>query len=172
MTGSRNSYGRKSVTSLLVLVILGLTVTSTAEVTCGIVASSLPALPTFFRHFFAEAKTKLSDLSRTRGSTAQSNSFGIPEESYALSRGRKNHSLFAMERSTDPERESDDDRARIFCGSGYTAEARVERSRTPVQGGYYGEAGSGLEREDRHGRGILRIIEVDVESGPGQAHSG
>ncbi|OJJ53194.1 hypothetical protein ASPSYDRAFT_62356 [Aspergillus sydowii CBS 593.65] len=137
---------------------------TTAEVTCGIVASSLPALPTFFRHFFAEAKTKLSDLSRTRGSTAQSNSFGIPEESYALSRGRKNHSLFAMERSTDPERESDDDRARIFCGSGYTTEARVERSRTPVQGGYYGEAGSGLEREDRHGRGILRIIESSPDN--------
>jgi large subunit ribosomal protein L36e len=74
-----------------------------------------------------------------------------------------------MERSTDPERESDDDRARIFCGSGYTTESRIERSRTPVQGGYYGEAGSGFGRED--GRGILRIIEVDVESGPGQAIS-
>lgn len=170
MTGSRNSFGRKFATSLLVLAIFGLTVTSTAEVTCGIVASSLPALPTFFRHFFTKAKSKLSDLSRTRGSTAQSNSFGKPEESYALSRGRKNqlpHSLFTMERSTNPERESDDDRARIFCGSGYATEARVERSRTPVQGGYYGEAGSGLEREDGHGRGILRIIEVDVESGPG-----
>lgn len=156
----------------LALAILGLTVTSTAEVTCGIVASSLPALPTFFRHFFTKAKSKLSDLSHTKGSNTQSNSFGKPEESYALSRGRKNqlsHSLFTMERSTDPERESDDDRARIFCGSGYTTESRIERSRTPVQGGYYGEAGSGFGRED--GRGILRIIEVDVESGPGQAIS-
>ncbi|KAL4809005.1 ribosomal protein L36e-domain-containing protein [Aspergillus unguis] len=110
---------------------------STAEITCGILASCLPALPTFFRHFFTKARTIFSEKSRTRGSSQHSNvqshyrSWEKPAtETYAMSqsRGRKNHDLYTTERSIhDNARDLEDDRAHIFTGPCYaTSEAKAE----------------------------------------------
>ncbi|KAL4873207.1 hypothetical protein BDV12DRAFT_209129 [Aspergillus spectabilis] len=138
---------------------------TTAEITCGILASCLPALPTFFRHFSSKAKTILSGISRTRGSSNQGRSWEKPAEVYALSRGRKRrlaHDLFTKDASSDPGRELDDDRTQIFTGPSYaTSEARVEGSRTPVEGILHGEGDGVNGSGPGQAGGILKIVEVD-----------
>ncbi|KAL2833430.1 ribosomal protein L36e-domain-containing protein [Aspergillus cavernicola] len=139
---------------------------TTAEITCGILASSLPTMPAFFRHFFSKARIMYSDMSGTRGSSSQGRSWEKPTETYALSRGRK-HRLgrgpVTKEQSV-PRHDPDDDRAQIFTGPAYTtSEARVEGSRAPAEGILHGE-GSGTDREDgRRGGGILKIVEMAQE---------
>ncbi|KAL4819150.1 ribosomal protein L36e-domain-containing protein [Aspergillus spinulosporus] len=111
------------------------------EITCGILASCLPALPTFFRHFFGKARTMLS-RSRTRGSSnrSQDRSLEKATELYTLTypRGQKHH-VITGNRLIDQDREPDDDRTQIFSGPSYAVtEARVE-GRTPLtQGAYHG----------------------------------
>nr|P9WEU1.1 RecName: Full=SAT4 family membrane protein [Aspergillus nidulans FGSC A4] len=141
------------------------------EITCGILASCLPALPTFFRHFFGKARTMLS-RSRTRGSSnrSQDRSLEKATELYTLTypRGQKHH-IITDNRLIDQDRELDDDRTQIFSGPSYAVtEARVE-GRTPLgQRAYHGDD-TVLNGEDGSGhcRGILKVVEVDVESGPG-----
>ncbi|KAL3481649.1 ribosomal protein L36e-domain-containing protein [Aspergillus californicus] len=139
---------------------------TTAEITCGILAGCLPALPTFFRYFCGKARPIFSDMSHTRGSCSHGRTWEKPGEEYALSRGRKRrlggHSLFTREK-LDGTRGHDleDDRSQIFTGHAYTvSEAKVEGSRTPVEEILNGE-GSGIERDGRpsHGGGILKIVE-------------
>jgi hypothetical protein len=69
----------------------------------------------------------------------------------------------------DQDRELEDDRIQIFSGPSYAVtEARVE-GRTPLaQRAYHGDD-TELNGEDGSGhcRGILKVVEVDVESGPG-----
>ncbi|KAL2867943.1 uncharacterized protein BJX67DRAFT_380500 [Aspergillus lucknowensis] len=143
---------------------------TTAEVTCGIVASCLPALPTFFRQFFSKARIAFSGRTHSRISSSRGKSSEKSTESYAMSRGRKRRlpdSIFTTEQSIDRGREfdDDDDMIHIFTGPSYVkSEARVEGSRTPVEG-----EGSGSNRDESRGRqGILKTVEVDVESGPGR----
>lgn len=145
---------------------------STAEITCGILASCLPALPSFFRHFFIKARTIFSEKSRTRGSSTHSNAHSLikPEESYALShpRVRKHHDLYTTERSADHVNDLDDDRAHIFTGPSYaTSEAKAECHSSP--GFHRQNSGSSQDDSCCHGGGILKVVEVDIESGPGRA---
>ncbi|RDW57956.1 60S ribosomal protein L36 [Aspergillus mulundensis] len=149
---------------------------TTAEITCGILASCLPALPTFFRHFIGKARTVLS-ISRTKVSSNQSHDRSLekPTELYTLSypRGRKRQ-LFTGDCSLDQCGELDDDRTQIFTGPSFsTTEAKVGGSSPAVQGSHHRE-GAGLSVEDASGPcgGILKIVEVDVESGPGQFGGG
>ncbi|KAL4921270.1 hypothetical protein BDW62DRAFT_142563 [Aspergillus aurantiobrunneus] len=133
---------------------------STAEVTCGIMASCLPALPTFFRHFFITAKTKFSHTSsQTRKGFSKERYPEKPAEEYALSPGRKIHGIFTTtERSGDHERGSDSDTEWIFHRPDYaTSEENIGRNGTKLdrQGG------------PSHGHGILKTVSVDVESGLG-----
>ncbi|KAL4985353.1 ribosomal protein L36e-domain-containing protein [Aspergillus falconensis] len=123
------------------------------EITCGILASCLPALPTFFRHFFGKARTMLSK-SHTRGSSNRSHDWSLekPTELYALSypRGRKHH-VITGDRSIDQDRRLDNDKSQIFTGPSYaTTEAKVEGRTLLAQGAYHrentelvGEDGSG-----------------------------
>ncbi|KKK20684.1 hypothetical protein ARAM_000335 [Aspergillus rambellii] len=140
-----------------------------AEVTCGILASCLPAIPTFFRHFFHKAKTLFSDMS-TRGSS-QPRSWEKPREMYSLSRGGRKRQvgvtddLILTEPVNDFGHGPDDDQTQIFRGPAYTkSEARVEGSRSPMERDLH----EGPRMEDGNHQGILKIVEVDVESGPGQ----
>ncbi|KAL4878520.1 ribosomal protein L36e-domain-containing protein [Aspergillus karnatakaensis] len=138
-----------------------------AEITCGIIASCLPALPTFMRHFFSKARSIISGISRTRRSSSQGRSWEKPTEAYVLSRGRKRrlaHDLFNTEASGDDACELDDERTQIFSGPSYaTSEARAEGSRTPVEGILNGEATGGDGGRQVRAGAILKIVEVDVD---------
>ncbi|KAL4781208.1 ribosomal protein L36e-domain-containing protein [Aspergillus varians] len=139
---------------------------TTAEVTCGIVASCLPALPSFFQHFFTKARKILTHSNHTEVLSGQERYLEKPTELYSVPRGRKpqlGHGSFITERSCDRGPELEDGRSDIFTGPRYTtSEAKIERNRTRVEGVFRGEVSR--DREDgecHHSRGILKTIEVD-----------
>ncbi|KAL4906507.1 hypothetical protein BDW74DRAFT_176827 [Aspergillus multicolor] len=143
---------------------------TTAEITCGILASCLPALPTFFRHFIGKARTILS-TSRTRGTSNQSQDRSLekPTELYTLSypRGRKRQ-LFPGDSTFDQCAELDDDRTQIFTGPSYsTSEAKVQGFNPALLGPHHRE-GTGLNVEDASGPrgGILKVVETSPRYAP------
>ena len=73
-------------------------------------------------------------------------------------------------RGGDKDRERDKDE--VFTGLTYAAETKAERSRTRVvieaQGAPYGDGNRTSSADNKKSKtGILKTVEVDVESGPG-----
>ncbi|KAL4950243.1 hypothetical protein BDW69DRAFT_187545 [Aspergillus filifer] len=192
---------------------------TTAEITCAIIASCLPAFPTFFRTFSSKVRSFSlrpgtggagdgdgGDLSRTRASDfsivdrsldkyVEADMYSLSKGRISQSRGKRNGSAhgngngrkggyaepewakyygsgyvngYGYTRGGDKERDKDE----VFTGLTYAAEAKAERSRTRVvieaQGAPYGGGNRTGSADDKECEtGILKTVEVDVESGPG-----
>ncbi|KAI9930901.1 hypothetical protein MW887_010552 [Aspergillus wentii] len=138
---------------------------TTAEIASGIIASCLPALPKFFRFYFRRAVTKISQLS-TKGSSHEgkkqsktrprSSSRALRNQKW--SRGTNTTELSSWELDDTP----------IFQGTSYTTtEAKAEPVTTTVTDS---TALTTLDAVhlDNYPKGILKTVEVDVESEPGE----
>ncbi|OJJ44688.1 hypothetical protein ASPZODRAFT_153585 [Penicilliopsis zonata CBS 506.65] len=97
---------------------------TTAEVASGIVASCLPALPSFLRHFFQKASSRFSKTT-ARGAGAKGNNAGIfPRDSVGVRRPlqRRTWELDVIRQTTKPkssgncfiEKEDQGDNTRLF----------------------------------------------------------
>ncbi|PYI06609.1 hypothetical protein BO78DRAFT_368572 [Aspergillus sclerotiicarbonarius CBS 121057] len=142
---------------------------TSAEITSGIVASSLPALPTFYRHTSENAKALLTSISTGSSATFRKKSASTSNGSGA----RQSISRYVWRTAQDPSGTnlvsgSDWEMGEVgpFHGTCYTtteATAEIDGERgfhLNVDGLQVGE---GCGPRD----GILKIVEVDVESGPG-----
>ncbi|KAL4798906.1 hypothetical protein BDV19DRAFT_385984 [Aspergillus venezuelensis] len=190
---------------------------TTAEITCAIIASCLPAFPTFFRTFSSKVRSFSlkpgtggagdgGDLSRTRVSDfsivdrsldkcVEADMYSLSKGRVSMPRGRRNENGsgngngrgggyaepewtkyygsgyvngYGYTRGGDKERDKDE----VFAGLTYAAEAKAERSRTRVvieaQCAPYGDGNRTGSADDKKSEtGILKTVEVDVESGPG-----
>ncbi|PYH93733.1 hypothetical protein BO71DRAFT_354646 [Aspergillus ellipticus CBS 707.79] len=144
---------------------------TTAEITSGIIASSLPALPTFYKHTSQKAKTLMMSISTGSFSTFRRKSTSIGNVSEATRPTLRR----PWQSTQDPSRTnlvsgSDWEMGEIgpFQGTCYTTtEATAERD---GERGFHSNVDSlrGRDGERCEPRdGILKIVEVDVESGPG-----
>ncbi|PWY86157.1 hypothetical protein BO70DRAFT_386434 [Aspergillus heteromorphus CBS 117.55] len=145
---------------------------TTAEITSGILASSLPALPTFYKHTSQKAKTLVRSISTGSFSTFMKKS---------VSTGNRSGSEAVHQPAVRRPWQGDPSRTNLVAGSDWemaeigpfqgtcytTAEATAERD---GERGFHSNVDSlrGRDGERCEPRdGILKIVEVDVESGPG-----
>lgn len=192
MTGSLNSCGRKHfhLTSLsdfeswINPFQFGY---RTAEVTCGIIASCLPALPSFFRYFFQRAATRLSGFSaggsaggsrrRHRETANNDNEMNVDDtdkpppsrdqpRSIRVTTTKDSEVLEVSAWELEETEQRTPGESQIFQGRCYTtAEAKADMSSTSVEGSPDGS----VDGEKGHPpQGILKTVEVDIESTPGQ----
>ncbi|KAF7592890.1 hypothetical protein BBP40_012302 [Aspergillus hancockii] len=132
-----------------------------AEITSGIIASCLPALPTFCRHFFQKTRHLFSEPSTTGSGITTTKK--IAETKRFSARPEQNISLTDLLPGSNLEMLSHAGRTRqTFEGTCYTTvKAKVE---SPVEKDRENHPKTG----DSPGRGILKTVEVDVESDPEQ----
>ncbi|KAB8070508.1 hypothetical protein BDV29DRAFT_33498 [Aspergillus leporis] len=135
---------------------------SAAEITSGIMASCLPALPTFCRHFFQKTRYLFLEESMI-GSGIITTRKTVETKGYS-NRPDQNVSLTDLLPGSNLEMLSHAGHTRqTFEGACFTTvKANVE---SPVEkdGGNHSKTG------DSPNRGILKTVEVDVDSDPKQS---
>ncbi|GFF76359.1 hypothetical protein IFM61606_03816 [Aspergillus udagawae] len=149
---------------------------TSAEVTSGIIASCMPALPTFFRHFFNRARALISSASTSYSSRAAKKAIEVISWPASRSVRQKTQSSGGLSmtelcRSTnceldDIEQQPEEHTGSIFSGAGYTtAGAQVGILGLPkVVSDSYTSESRGAEHGSGYRSGILKTVEVDVES--------
>ncbi|PWY93667.1 hypothetical protein BO94DRAFT_511449 [Aspergillus sclerotioniger CBS 115572] len=142
---------------------------TTAEITSGIVASSLPALPSFYRHTSQKAKALLMSISTGSLATFMKKSASASNASRARQSISRHPWHSALDRSgSNLVSGSDWEMGEVgpFHGTCYTTtEATAERD--GERGFHLNVDGLRVGEECGPRAGILKIVEVDVESGPG-----
>ncbi|KAF9884169.1 hypothetical protein FE257_002227 [Aspergillus nanangensis] len=139
---------------------------TTAEITAGIVASCLPAFPTLFRRFFQKTKTVLSELSSGISRNSMVKGLNAPNRPLRPIRhpGRNLSDTELIPYSPWDRPQSERGPGDVFQGTCFiTAKAKVGRGLEPTMDAEASGGPSGLSQ------GILKIVEVDVESGPGDS---
>lgn len=136
----------------------------TAEITSGIVASCLPAVPSVFRLFFQKTRTILSERG-SRHSTLKALDFS-PRSHPTRQTKQSNDSdteLYPCD-SSPWEREPEPRLGDVFQGLCYTRSGARggDDGDKLVDGGEIADGGGGPRQ------GILKIVEVDIESAPGR----
>ncbi|RAL08992.1 uncharacterized protein BO97DRAFT_191732 [Aspergillus homomorphus CBS 101889] len=148
---------------------------TTAEITSGIVASCLPALPTFFRHSSQKARAWVSSIGTGSASTQVKDPLAAatttttdrrPGRALRMPRRlwRSGRSFTGTESAADSYWEMGDVAA--YRGVCYTTtEAIANRSVSDGINSVDVQCPRGAE-EQRPRTGILKIVEVDIETGP------
>ncbi|PYH47458.1 uncharacterized protein BP01DRAFT_414345 [Aspergillus saccharolyticus JOP 1030-1] len=144
---------------------------TTAEITSGIVASCLPALPSFFRHSSQKAKPWVSNIGTGSSSTQVKNLVAAATDRrlgramwVRLRLWRSGRNVGGTESMADSYWEMGEVGA--YQGICYTiTEATAKRS-VPDGIDVAAEDLSRSGEEHRPRTGILKIVEVDVETGP------
>ncbi|KAL5362334.1 hypothetical protein BJX96DRAFT_177061 [Aspergillus floccosus] len=136
---------------------------TTAEITSGIVASCLPAVPSVFRLFFQKTRTMLSERG-SRHSTLKALDF-TPRSPPTRQTKQSNDSDTELYPCDSPwDREPEPGLTEVFQGLCYTRSGARggDDGDKVVDGGEIADGGSGPRQ------GILKIVEVDIESAPGR----
>ncbi|KAK9621539.1 hypothetical protein V6Z98_006253 [Aspergillus fumigatus] len=149
---------------------------TSAEVTSGIIASCMPALPTFFRHFFKRACALISNLTTSYSSRSAKRAIEVISwpTSWSVRQKKQSsggHSMTELCQSTnceldDIEQQPEEHTGRIFSGASYTtAGAQVGILELPnVASGSYTFESRGAGLGPNYRSGILKTVEVDVAS--------
>ncbi|GMF72455.1 unnamed protein product [Aspergillus oryzae] len=133
---------------------------SAAEITSGIIASCLPALPTFLRHFFQKTRYFFSEPVMTSSGSTYIASKKTVEAKRFPAQHRRNVSLTDLLPGDNLEMLSRGNRS----GKTYETTCYTTVEASPVEKGRDDHSKVG----DSPNRGILKTVEVDVESGPEQ----
>ncbi|KAB8199980.1 hypothetical protein BDV34DRAFT_230705 [Aspergillus parasiticus] len=131
-----------------------------AEITSGIIASCLPALPTFLRHFFKKTRCFLSEPVTTTSGSSYIASKKTVEAKRFPAQHRQNVNLTDLLPGNNLEMLSHGNRS----GKTYETTCYTTVAASPVEKGRDDHSKVG----DSPNRGILKTVEVDVESGPEQ----
>ncbi|KAH2541272.1 hypothetical protein KXW97_004100, partial [Aspergillus fumigatus] len=112
---------------------------TSAEVTSGIIASCMPALPTFFRHFFKRACALISNLTTSYSSRSAKRAIEVISwpTSWSVRQKKQSsggHSMTELCQSTnceldDIEQQPEEHTGRIFSGASYTTAGAQAPSR-------------------------------------------
>ncbi|KAE8373466.1 hypothetical protein BDV26DRAFT_67304 [Aspergillus bertholletiae] len=133
-----------------------------AEIASGIIASCLPALPTFLRHFSQKTKYFFSEQGTTgSGSsimtskkTVETKRFPVqPQQNVSLTDLLPGNNLDMLSRGN-------------HSGKTYETTCYTTAEASPAENSREGHSKAG----DSPSRGILKTVEVDVESGPEQTY--
>ncbi|PYI34862.1 ribosomal protein L36e [Aspergillus indologenus CBS 114.80] len=140
---------------------------TTAEITSGIVASCLPALPSFFRHSSQKAKAWVSSIGTGSASIQMKGPLAASNPAMRITPQRLWRSGHDFSTGTESTADSywemrDVGAYRGICYT--TTEATANRS--VPEGINVDVPNPRSEEEQRPRAGILKIVEVDIETGP------
>ncbi|KAL4890898.1 hypothetical protein BDV59DRAFT_209293 [Aspergillus ambiguus] len=138
---------------------------TTAEITSGIVASCLPAVPSVLRLFFQKTKTMLSERG-SRNSTPKALDVSAYYTRQTKQSNDSDTELYpCVNRPWEQDRRDNErglrDVFQTFCYARSKSRAEDDREKV-LEAGDIAEGGSGPSQ------GILKIVEVDIESAPGR----